>query len=67
MRICGSSIICTANRALNHEVSRDARMLAVNESGLDRRQTPFFWRSSTFFFRSSWPASTFFLTSCLAC
>ena len=28
------------NRALNHEVSRDARILAVIESGLDKRQTP---------------------------
>jgi hypothetical protein len=27
-------------RALNHGVSRDAQMLAVNENGLDKRQTP---------------------------
>jgi hypothetical protein len=39
-RCAAPDVICTANRALNYEVSRDARILAVNESGLDKRQTP---------------------------
>jgi hypothetical protein len=28
------------NRALNHEVRRDSRILALHQTGVDKRQTP---------------------------
>jgi hypothetical protein len=38
-RCAAPGIICTANRALNREVKRDVRILAMNQTGVDKLQT----------------------------